>query len=40
MEVLGSDEIVLLTADSLKPALLQAPDNENFLYVLMPLRVT
>lgn len=40
VEVLDSEEIVLLTADSLKPALLQAPDGEDFLYVLMPLRVT
>ncbi|MCE2525601.1 MAG: DNA polymerase III subunit beta [Acidimicrobiia bacterium] len=40
VEVLESDEILLLTADSLKPALLQSPDNDDFLYVLMPLRVT
>lgn len=40
VEVLDSDEIVLLTADSLKPALLQSSESSDFLYVLMPLRVT
>lgn len=40
VEVLDSDEILLLTADSLKPALLQSPESADFLYVLMPLRVT
>ncbi len=40
VEVLDSDEILLLTADSLKPALLQSPDTDDFVYVLMPLRVT
>ena len=29
-----------ITADSLKPALLQSPDTDDFVYVLMPLRVT
>ena len=40
VEVLESDEILLLTADSLKPALLQSSETDDFLYVLMPLRVT
>ena len=30
----------LLTADKLKPALLRSPTEDNFLYVLMPLRIT
>ncbi len=40
VEVLQSEEVVLLTADALKPALLQAPDADDFLYLLMPVRVT
>ncbi len=38
VEALDCEEIVLLTADKLKPALLRAPDQDDFLYVLMPLR--
>ena len=40
VEALDCDEVVLRTADNLKPALLQAPDRDDFLYVLMPLRIT
>ena len=40
VEVLDSDEILLLTADSLKPALLQSAETDDLVYVLMPLRVT
>ena len=40
VEVLDSTDVVLLTADALKPALLQAPDDGDFLYLLMPVRVT
>ena len=40
VEVLDSEEILLRTADNLKPALLQAPDSDDLLYVLMPVRVT
>ena len=40
VEALDCEEIVLLTADKLKPALLRAPEGDDFLYVLMPLRVT
>ena len=40
VEVLDSDEILLLTADSLKPALLQSAETDDPVYVLMPLRVT
>lgn len=40
VDALDGDDIVLLTADKLKPALLRSPDEDNFLYVLMPLRIT
>lgn len=40
VEALDCEDIVLLTADKLKPALLRSPDEDNFLYVLMPLRIT
>ncbi|MCE2530999.1 MAG: DNA polymerase III subunit beta [Acidimicrobiia bacterium] len=40
VEALDCEEIALLTADKLKPALLRSPEEDNFLYVLMPLRIT
>ena len=40
VEALDCDDIVLLTADKLKPALLRSPEEDDFLYVLMPLRIT
>ncbi|MCY3559758.1 MAG: DNA polymerase III subunit beta [bacterium] len=40
VEALDGDEILLYTADKLKPALLRSPEREDFLYVLMPLRIT
>lgn len=40
VEALDCEEIVLYTADKLKPALLRSPDGDDFLYVLMPLRIT
>jgi DNA polymerase-3 subunit beta len=40
IEALGSDEIILETVDSLKPALLRASESPEFLYLLMPVRVS
>jgi len=39
VEVSASDEVHLDTVDALKPAVLRAGDDENFLYLLMPVRV-
>jgi DNA polymerase-3 subunit beta len=36
--VLG-DEVVIETLDALKPAVVRAPDQEEFMYLLMPVRV-
>ena len=40
LEVTPGDEISLETVDSLKPALMRPMDNEDFLYLLMPVRVS
>ncbi len=40
IEVAPGDEITLETVDELKPALLKAADDPNFLYLLMPVRVS
>ncbi len=34
------DEIVLHTADALKPAVIRSPVSEDYLYLIMPVRVT
>ncbi|MCB1006427.1 MAG: DNA polymerase III subunit beta [Acidimicrobiales bacterium] len=39
-EVTQGDEITLETIDALKPALLRSPDSPDFLYLLMPVRVS
>lgn len=39
VEVSTSDDVHLDTVDALKPAVLRAGDDENFLYLLMPVRV-
>ena len=39
-EVTPGDEITLETIDALKPALLRSPDSPDFLYLLMPVRVS
>ncbi len=39
-EVTAGDEITLETIDALKPALLRSPDSPDFLYLLMPVRVS
>ena len=40
IEVAPGDEITLETVDELKPALLKSADDPNFLYLLMPVRVS
>lgn len=40
VEAAGSDEITIETSDPMKPAVIRAPDNPDFLYLLMPVRVS
>ncbi|CAB4728600.1 unannotated protein [freshwater metagenome] len=40
LEVTPGDEVSLETVDELKPALLKPVDSSDFLYLLMPVRVT
>lgn len=40
IEVAPGDEITLETVDELKPALLKSADDPDFLYLLMPVRVS
>ncbi len=40
LDVAPGDEVTLETVDALKPALLRAPDHPEFLYLLMPVRVS
>jgi DNA polymerase-3 subunit beta len=40
VEAITSDEIQLDTVDSLKPATLRPTDNSDYLYLLMPVRVS
>ncbi|MFP3899497.1 MAG: DNA polymerase III subunit beta [Acidimicrobiia bacterium] len=39
-EVLPGDEVLIETVDSLKPALVRSPEHPEFLYLLMPVRVS
>ncbi len=39
IEAVDGDEISLATSDSLKPAVVRDPSTEDFLYLLMPVRV-
>jgi DNA polymerase-3 subunit beta len=39
VDAVTSDEVVLETLDALKPAVLRAADANDFLYLLMPVRV-
>ena len=39
-EVSTGDEIRLETIDSLKPAVIRSIDSDDFLYLLMPVRVS
>jgi DNA polymerase-3 subunit beta len=40
IEVLPGDEVLIETVDSLKPALVKSPEHTDFLYLLMPVRVS
>ena len=40
LEVATGDEVTLETVDALKPALLKSIDSTDFLYLLMPVRVS
>lgn len=40
IEVAPGDEITLESVDALKPAVLRSPGHEEFLYLLMPVRVS
>ena len=40
IEVAPGDEVMLETVDELKPALLKSTEDPNFLYLLMPVRVS
>jgi DNA polymerase-3 subunit beta len=40
IEVAPGDEVTLETVDALKPALLRVPEHPEFLYLLMPVRVS
>jgi DNA polymerase III subunit beta len=40
IEVAPGDEITIETVDALKPALLRVPEHPEFLYLLMPVRVS
>ena len=39
IEAAGGDEVSLATIDSLKPAVVRNPTSDDFLYLLMPVRV-
>jgi DNA polymerase-3 subunit beta len=40
IEAAGSDEVTIETIDPLKPAVLRGTDASDFLYLLMPVRIT
>ena len=40
IEVLPGDEVLIESVDSLKPALVKSPEHPEFLYLLMPVRVS
>jgi DNA polymerase-3 subunit beta len=40
IEVAPGDEVTIETVDALKPALLRCPEHPDFLYLLMPVRVS
>jgi len=40
IEVAPGDEVTLETIDALKPAVMRVPDHPEFLYLLMPVRVS
>lgn len=40
IEVIPGDEVVIETVDALKPAVVRSPEHPEFLYLLMPVRVS
>jgi len=40
VEVTPGDEVVLETIDALKPAVIRSTETQDFLYLLMPVRVS
>jgi DNA polymerase III subunit beta len=40
IEVLPGDQVVIETVDALKPAVVRNPEHDDFLYLLMPVRVS
>ena len=40
IEVTAGDEVTIESVDALKPALIRGTENEDFLYLLMPVRVS
>ncbi len=40
IEATTGDELVLQTVDALKPAVIRTPENDEFFYLLMPVRVS
>ena len=40
LDVAPGDEVMLETVDALKPALLRSAEHPEFLYLLMPVRVS
>ena len=40
LDAAASDEVVLESIDPLKPAVLRTPDSPDFLYLLMPVRIS
>jgi DNA polymerase-3 subunit beta len=40
IEVTPGDEVVISTLDALKPAVLRSTEGDEFLYLLMPVRVS
>jgi DNA polymerase III subunit beta len=40
IDAAGSDEVVLESIDPLKPAVLRTPGSSDFLYLLMPVRIS
>jgi DNA polymerase-3 subunit beta len=40
VEAIAGDEVLLETLDALKPATVRSTENPNYLYLLMPVRVS
>ena len=40
IDAIPGDEVIIETLDALKPATIRSPEGTDFLYLLMPVRVT